>query len=719
MPHTTALPARRMKTALLIAVTVLSTLVISPVNAVAARSGNDARDDGVVIIDHDGGSYPLGRHMSILADESGKISFREAISPARAKHYVRSTTDIPSFGFNTTAYWVRVDLLSRLGHTGEWFLELDYPHMDIVEIHYTSPDGSSVMKRCGDIQPFDMRELDYRNIVFKVPIRSEGSQTIYLRFAGSCSKQFPLILWPPDAFAEKLIREKFILGIYYGIILVMIVYNLFLFFFIRDRSYLLYVIYICFYGLVQLAYNGMAYAYLWPSFPAWHTISLPFLIGMAIFWMSIFSRSFLHARDYSRAANISLLALTVIGIFVTVFSIFGNYLIAITSAMFLMGASSFVILFSAFTCMRRGYRPARFFLTAWVMFLAGMLLIVLNKLTIIPATFLTEYAIQIGSALEVTLISVALADRINIMNQEKKDAQTATIEAQEKYKRLVEGSNDIVFSLDENLNFITANRAVMEHLRIPPESAIGMNLLDLIYDATQDAAVSKKLIQEKLDQFSSLREPLGFRAMLISSIASEPKEMEVRLEYITLEGKNEILGKATGVEEDIMVQYIERESQEYCIGNYLMSAEEVTQRITRVLKKHLAPKQANLVRIALREIVINAIEHGNLDISYDEKSDAIMNDSYFEFIAKRRQDPKCRDRRVRIRYSINGKRVAYIVSDEGGGFNHEAVIRDNSSEANRELRAHGRGLSMARTIFDVVFYNDKGTEATLVKNFDN
>ncbi|MBN2079909.1 MAG: ATP-binding protein [Spirochaetes bacterium] len=687
--------------------------------AASAPSAWSAEPEGPLVLTREQGKYPLGRHMAILADESGALTISEASSPAMASRYAPSGFDVPSFGFNSTDYWVRVDLVSRLGRPEEWFLELDYPHMDLFEVYYTDTDGRPAVKRSGDARPFAEREIDYRNIVFTVPVAAEGRRTLYLHFAGSCSKQFPVILWSPGAFAEKVIEEKFTLGIYYGIILVMIVYNLFIFVFIRDRSYLLYVIYICSYGLVQLAYNGMAYKYLWPSLPAWHTISLPFLIGMAIFWMAIFSRSFLHARDYSRTANGSLLAITGVGVAIMTFSVFGNYLIAITSAMVLMIAASFVILFSATTCMKRGYRPARFFLTAWIMFLAGMLLIAMNKLNIVPSLFLTEYAIQIGSALEVTLISVALADRINMINQEKKDAQAATIQAQEKYKLLVEGSDDIIFSLDGKLNLITANQAILEHLKISPETATGMNFMDLIYDATPDAAVSKKILRMKLDEFSATREPLVFRAMFISSIASEPREMDVRLHYITIEGKNEILGKATGIEEDALTQSIERESQEYRIGNYIMSAEEVTHRITRVLRKYVDAKQANLVRIALREIIINSIEHGNLDISFDEKTDAIMNDSYFEFIALRRQDPKYRNRRVRIRYSINDSRAAYIISDEGGGFDHSRVLGDNSSHANKQLLAHGRGISMARSIFDVVFYNKKGTEAVLVKHLTN
>src|SRR5208337_3418214 len=147
----------------------------------------------------------------------------------------------------------------------------------------------------------------------------------------------------------------------------------------------------------------------------WHNISLPFLIGWAILWMAIFTQSFLHTREHTAAMHGLMRTLMGIGIAVMIYSIFGNYLIAITSAMMLMVMASFIIMASAFVCMRRGYRPARFFIIAWGVFLLGLLLIALNKLHVLPVMFWTEYANQIGSAIEVTLLSLALADRINII----------------------------------------------------------------------------------------------------------------------------------------------------------------------------------------------------------------------------------------------------------------------------------------------------------------
>lgn len=605
---------------------ILIVIMPAPWAGIAAAPRASAETKSIMLT-AESARVPLGLHISIIEDRTGALTIREASSPEMAQRYVPFVTESPSFGFNSNDYWARFSLTNTLPRDERWFLELEYPHMDVFEVYYRDRDGSFTKKQTGDIYKFGRRELRYRNFVFSIPVASGETRTVYLHFAGSCSKQFPLTLWSPEAFAEKAIGEKLLLGVYYGIIIVMMCYNLILFFFIRDRSYLLYVIYIATYGMVQMAYNGMAFEYLWPHYPLWHNISLPFLIGLAILWMAIFTQSFLHLWEKARAMFWSMVAVMVIGVITMIYSVLGDYLTAIESAMKLMVFAAVVTIVSAVVSMARGYRPARFFLMAWLFFLCGLVLIALNKLNVIPVMFITEYANQIGSALEVTLLSVALADRINIMNQEKKEAQRATIQAQEKYKLLVEGSSDMIFSLDEHWNFITANNAIMTHLKVNPGSIVSMNFLDLIYDETDDAAVSKNLVRQKLGELLINREPLGFKVMFKSTIIAEPKEMQVRLEYINIEGKNEILGKATSVEEDVLIPFIDSEQQNFLINNYIMAAEDVTQRLTRNLKKYMDQKQASLLRIALRELVINAIEHGNLNISFNEKSEAIMNDT--------------------------------------------------------------------------------------------
>jgi two-component system, sensor histidine kinase LadS len=175
--------------------------------------------------------------------------------------------------------------------------------------------------------------------------------------------------------------------------------------------------------------------------------------------------------------------------------------------------------------------------------------------------------------------------------------------------------------------------------------------------------------------------------------------------------------KDPGAGQESVITCLDRRNHVYSIDNHLAAAEDMTQLATRNLKRFMDLKQAKLVRIALREMIINAIEHGNLGISYREKSQAMIDDSYFEFVAKRRLAPECRDRRVTVSFSVEDDRLVYVITDEGNGFDHKKIVGNRSRDANRHMLAHGRGISMAKNIFDSVRFNKKGNQVRLVKKF--
>jgi len=204
---------------------------------------------------------------------------------------------------------------------------------------------------------------------------------------------------------------------------------------------------------------------------------------------------------------------------------------------------------------------------------------------------------------------------------------------------------------------------------------------------------------------------------LKSAFAAEPREFNVRLEFITIEGKNEILGRAASVAEDSLLEYFISERQNFSIGNYLITAEEISHRLVRNVVKYIDAQQVNMLRIGLREMIINAIEHGNLHITFDEKSIETMSDNYMEFIASRQKDPNYQGRKVGIEFSLNPERVAYKITDMGEGFDHVRMMEAIKNRVNSEMLAHGRGITMALNVFDQITYNRRGNQVLLVKRF--
>jgi anti-sigma regulatory factor (Ser/Thr protein kinase) len=205
--------------------------------------------------------------------------------------------------------------------------------------------------------------------------------------------------------------------------------------------------------------------------------------------------------------------------------------------------------------------------------------------------------------------------------------------------------------------------------------------------------------------------------MFRSSISSEPKELQVKLEHINIEGRDEIFGKAARILEDSLMKFFVSENQKFIIESSLVAAEDISYRVTRNLVKYMKGRSVNLLRIALREIIINAVEHGNLGITFDEKSKAVTDGTYLDFLTERQKDPERMNKKIEIEYSVNPEKVVYKVTDEGKGFDHKKVIERSTEDVNRLLLGHGRGITMAKNTFDEIQFNPKGNQVLLLKNF--
>ncbi len=289
--------------------------------------------------------------------------------------------------------------------------------------------------------------------------------------------------------------------------------------------------------------------------------------------------------------------------------------------------------------------------------------------------------------------------------------------SEKKYRLIVEGSSDFIFSINSDLQIINVNESMQTLLNLRVDKDIPFTFMDLIYNSKDDNGLTERIIKSNLDALLKERKPFDQKVLFKPFTSDEPKEFRVRLEYIKIEEEYEIVGRATPIDEDILLDCFCSEAQKYIIGNYLITADEMSKRLVRNLNRYLKPQEVSYLRVCLREIVINAIEHGNLAISFEEKTEAMKNENYMEYILKKQQNPLYRDKKIIIEYKITPGYAIYKISDEGNGFDYQKVIDDIKNNVRDRFLPHGRGISMAFDIFDVIKFNKKGNKVILMKNF--
>ena len=210
----------------------------------------------------------IGGDVEILVDPDGQISFEETWSDSGKLKFQKSEKEVLNFGFSDSAIWVRFSLVNATSAPIERLFSVGYALLDEVIIEVRQ-NGEIHRFEYGDLKPFAERDFYHRHFI--VPLRFEGKERIDIRMrvVSESSLRVPITLWDGDAFYEEDVVQMLINGLYYGLMLVMALYNAFVYFSIRERSYLVYVCFVVSAAIAQLAMSGLSYQFLWPTWPWW------------------------------------------------------------------------------------------------------------------------------------------------------------------------------------------------------------------------------------------------------------------------------------------------------------------------------------------------------------------------------------------------------------------------------------------------------------------
>jgi len=360
--------------------------------------------------------YSLSTQAQYLADPEAKLDATAALADTRWQPLGDQS---PVFGFVDGAYWFR----TRIEHAGHaeqrWVYLLTYALLDHVELHIVRADGTRETRRSGDRMEFASRDLKHRHFNFLIDIAAGESVELLLRVQTESSMQAPQWLITRSAFFARTHEAQAGMGVYYGVLLALLLFNLIIFVSLREAAYGWYVLYVLSFGMVQLNLNGLAFEYLWPTSPNWANLALPLTMAFAMTMMTQFASSFLDLRRrrpglwriFTAMCAFQLLMLIAIPLI--------GYRPAILIETACVFVIALLILVAAIRLVFDGYKAARYFLLAWTAVLLGAVSYALVSFGALPKLFITEYGIQIGSALEMTLLSFALAFRIRDLESEK------------------------------------------------------------------------------------------------------------------------------------------------------------------------------------------------------------------------------------------------------------------------------------------------------------
>ncbi len=380
------------------------------------------------------GSQPLSPHLQYRHDAAASDTPAEAWDRVDAHMFAPLPDGNSTFGFQSGAFWFHVRVLNRNRAETHWLLVQEYPLSDRVDVYTRDPDGRTTHLPGGDHRPFAARSVRYRHPNFRIELPPDRPVDLLVRVESQSSMQVPLQLYAMKAFTEVSRDAQFAIGLYYGILLALFFYNLVLWLSLRDASYFWYLCHITAFGLVLFTLNGLGFEYLWPQSSWLADHAVPISICLALIAMLQFARTFLELPRRWPRGNLLLLGLMGFFILFAVASLWLPLRISTPVASRAVLAGVIGIVIATVVVLRRGYAPARLLLLAWAMFLLGTAAFTLLAFGVLPKNFATEYGVQIGSAMEMLLLSIALGHRYAALRNEN---QRIIHEANERLERKV------------------------------------------------------------------------------------------------------------------------------------------------------------------------------------------------------------------------------------------------------------------------------------------
>lgn len=366
--------------------------------------------------------------MAYVEDKDGRLTFNEI---RNRPELFRVYPDFRPTDYNpSSTYWIKLDIrLPEKGQSNHQLLEFYDQSIDEIVFYSPQEDGTYEVREMGDALPFHEKLFMHKNFEVMLPYDLSGVQTYYFKVRSHSYADIRVALRTLPRFVYYALNEYFMYGLFYGMIVIISLYNLLIYSAIKEIKYLYYTFYILSVGTYAMCVDGIAYQYLWPYSPWWNQIAYGTALFFIIFWIMLFSMKFLNTTV--RAPRLHKVLLVALGARCLYFlaglivdhRLFDHQYLEIIPLSLIFVASIAVLI--------RSYKPARFFVVAYGFLFLGFIVKALVYISVIPFSILSYYSLHVCFLLEMLFLTFALSDRVRILKSNRDRALRRIINQQE------------------------------------------------------------------------------------------------------------------------------------------------------------------------------------------------------------------------------------------------------------------------------------------------
>ncbi|MBU0720384.1 hypothetical protein KJ877_03510 [bacterium] len=450
-------------------------------------------------IDSKTSGIDLLSRSSIFIDDTNTLSLDEV----RSRQFTQCEKEILGFGFvPDKVLWIRFTLKNTTDATLHKVLQFDNATTENIRLYYDDKvinDGMWNMDNTRtSLHPsFEISLEPYEEKSFYIKAHSKISTLIA-----------KLVLWEKEPFLQYEYERKTYLFLFFAVLVTLLLYNLMLYVFTKDRAYLYYILYLASVIFFQSNYLGISQLYLFSNeITAIVAKASMTYISFLIISILLFTREFLHTSKFEKLDFVLKVYLYITPV-IALLS-YDNFLFDMNIILVFIPLGMLVV-FTGFYALYKGVKQAKFYVLGWSFVIFSLIFINLKATGLFDITKYFLYINELAFVLEALLFSIALAHRIKILSEEKSEADTRLIEFQKQeqltLKRLVdEKTADLLLALNQKeLLYKELNHRVKNNLQM----VLSLIKLQILKSSSHQTKNELEITKNRINSISHLYETL-------------------------------------------------------------------------------------------------------------------------------------------------------------------------------------------------------------------
>ncbi|QNF35272.1 hypothetical protein HUW51_22070 [Adhaeribacter swui] len=379
--------------------------------------------DPIITLQNKPNTYDIGSAVYLFEDASGSLTF-DQIRQQNQK-FKKSQQEAPVYGPSSSAVWCWFRVRNASQET-KWYLEIGSSFLHEVDLYHQKANGEFELIQTGAGRSFQDRTIKTNRLILPLHLPTNAERTFYVRFRSRSILRFPLRIATMPALYEANHRVDLVNGIYFGLLFALMMYNLFVYFSLRDKAYLFYVLFIFSVAADLACIRGYFLEFL-PEPLLW-LVNTRFFLGLAILLSLLFTNAILQVKHYLPQLYRLRWIIVASLVIVLLLNLTGFYVWSFTWVLLTFIPTYLYVYSAGILIYRKGFKPALYYTLGLAALGIGIVIYIAKDNNLLPETTFTESSLQLGSFIEAVVLSYALTSKFNIYRQEKEEVQAKAMQ---------------------------------------------------------------------------------------------------------------------------------------------------------------------------------------------------------------------------------------------------------------------------------------------------